>query len=309
MTPRQLTALLAMAAIWGGSFLYVRVLIDAGIAPTGISGIRTVVGMLSLLPVAIAMRRQFPRDGRTWLALLALGFLNFAVPWTLVAMSEEHIPSGVASIVNSAMPLWTAIFAVALIRNERLTAVQVMGLVLGFLGVVALLGEDLADLGGDSARGVALMLLATACAGLSSVIIRRWLLHVPPLPLTIGQVGFASCMLVPLAIGSGAYDGASFGLKEAASALALGGLGSGVAVVAFMWLIGQIGAVRAVVVTYLIPPIGVFLGWAVLDEPIGWNLVLGLSLVAGGVALVQGVPVLRPILRPAQSRPMPAEIE
>lgn len=290
MTPRQLAALLFMAVIWGGSFLYVRVLVDAGVQPTGVSAIRTVVGVISLLPFALWARDQFPRDWRTWLALCGLGVINFVAPWTLVAISQQHIPSGVASIVNSAMPLWTAIFTIALLRADPLRPVQFAGLVLGFLGVVALLGSDLRDLTGDAAAGVGAMLLATALAGLSTVIIRRWLGHVAPIALTVGQVGFAAVLLLPFALATRAYSGVHFGAAEFASAAALGALGSGIAVVAFMWLIADAGAVRASVVTYIVPPIGVFLGWAILDEPIGWSLVLGLALIAGGVALVQGLP-------------------
>jgi drug/metabolite transporter (DMT)-like permease len=272
----------------------------------GVSALRTAIGTLTLLPVAVAARRLFPRDAGTWLAFALLGLLNFAAPWTLVALSQEHIPSSVASIVNSAMPFWTAIFAVMLVRNEKLGPVQLAGLLVGFLGVVALLGEGLGDLHGDSVEGVLLMLGATAFAGLSSVIIRRWLTYVAPLALTVGQVGFATVALVPVALLTGAYGDAHVGPGEIGSAIALGGLGSGLAVMIFMWLIAEIGPVRATVVTYIIPPIGVFLGWAVLGEPIGWNLVAGLLLIAAGVGLVQGIPGLRlglsapPRVRPAE---------
>lgn len=289
MTPRQLAALLFLAATWGGSFLYVRVLVDAGVEPLGVSAIRTGVGVATLLPFAVWARDQFPRDARTWLALCVLGVTNFIAPWTLVAISQQHIPSGVASIVNSAMPLWTAIFTVILLRADPLRPAQCAGLLLGFLGVVALLGDDLRHLSGDSTAGVGAMLFATAMAGISTVSIRRWMGHVAPIALTVGQVGSAAALLLPVAIGTGAYSGVHFGLPEIASAAAVGAVGSGVAVVAFMWLIADAGAVRASVVTYVVPPIGVFLGWAILDEPIGWSLVIGLALVAAGVALVQGV--------------------
>lgn len=289
MTSRQLSTLLLLAAIWGGSFLYVRVLVDAGMAPSGVAALRTSIGAVVLLPFLVAARRSIPRDAHTWLWMLGLGALNFAAPWLLVAMSQERIPSGVAAIVNSAMPFWAAIFAVMLTRGEPLRRRQVAGLIVGFLGVVALLGEGLASLRTDAMLGIGFMLLGTACAGLSSVIIRRWLGHVAPIPLTVGQLGFASAMLLPFAFAQGAYRDVETGAGEIASALALGALGSGLAVVLYMWLISQVGAVRSTVVTYIIPPIGVFLGWAVLDEPIGWNLVAGLGLVAVGVALVQGV--------------------
>ncbi|MCC7363470.1 MAG: DMT family transporter [Dehalococcoidia bacterium] len=297
MTSRQLAALLLTACIWGGSFLYIRVLVDAGVEPIGVAAIRTTIGGLSLLPFAWMARDRFPRQPRTLAVLGVLSLTNFAVPWTLVAVSEEHINSSVASIVNSAMPFWTAIFAVILTRADKLAGAQVAGLTLGFLGVAALLGSDITDVGGSSMTGIVLMLAATAFAGVSSVAIRRWMSQVHPLPLAFGQIAGASALLLPAALLSGAYTGAEAGAAEVGSALALGGLGSGFAIVIFMWLISSAGPVRAAVVTYIIPPIGVFLGWAVLDEPIGWNLVAGLALIAAGVALVQGVPGLRPWIR------------
>jgi len=306
VTPRQLVALLSLAGIWGASFLYIRVLVDGGFEPTGVSAGRTAIGVLTLLPFAWASRDAFPRDGRTWAALALLGITNFAAPWTLVAVSQEHIPSSVASIVNSAMPLWAAIFSALVVRTERLAGLQVVGLLLGFLGVVALVGADPGDLGGDSTLGIAIMLIATAMYGGSTVAIRRYMSHVTPVALTVGQVGFAAIALAPIALATGAFEGATFGAAEISAVVALGALSSGMAIVLFMWLIREVGPVRASVVTYLMPPIGVFLGWAVFSEPIGWNLVVGLLLIATGVALVQGIVRVpgRVRVAPAQAQPI-----
>lgn len=263
--------------------------------------------MLTLVPFAWASRHAFPRDRRTWAALAALGVVNFAAPWTLVALSQEHIPSSVASIVNSAMPLWAGIFSAILIRSERLTAIQVAGLMLGFLGVVAIMGADLGDFGGDSVLGVTIMLLATSMYGSSTVFIRRYMSHVTPVALTVGQVGFAAILLLPLAFATGAFEEAAFGGAEISAVLALGALSSGLAIVLFMWLIREVGPVRASVVTYMMPPIGVFLGWAVFSEPIGWNLLVGLLLIATGVALVQGLPGFATRLRVASAQAQPVK--
>jgi len=294
MTNRQLAALLSLGLIWGASFLFIRVLADAGVAPLGISGGRTAFGLATLAPFAWFARRQFPRTTRTWMALAALGLVNFALPWTLFGFGEKHVSSGTASIINSGMPLWSAVFATILIRTERLTPVRAGGLLLGFAGVTVIMGTDL---GGGSVRGMLAIVLATLSYGFSGVSIRRWLGHVPALPLTIGQIGFACLMLMPAAIATGAYSGASMGAAEWSSLVLLGAAGSGFAVAVYMWLIAQVGAVRAAVVTYLMPPIGVTLGWLLLDESIGWNLVVGLVLIILGVAVVQGVPIARLVAR------------
>ena len=291
MTHRQIAALFSLGLIWGASFLFIRVLADAGVAPLGISAGRTAFGLATLAPFAWFARRQFPRARRTWLALAGLGMVNFALPWTFFGFGEKHVSSGAASVINSGMPMWAAVFSTILIRTDRLTPARIAGLLLGFAGVIAVMGADLGDFGGNSVRGMLAIVLATVCYGFSGVAIRRWLGHVPALPLTIGQIGFACLLLMPAALATGAYSGASMGGAEWTSLILLGAAGSGIAVAVYMWLIAQVGAVRAAVVTYLMPPIGVSLGWLLLDEAIGWNLVAGLALIVLGVALVQGVPL------------------
>ncbi|MCE7928433.1 MAG: DMT family transporter [Dehalococcoidia bacterium] len=289
MTTRQVAALLTLALVWGASFLFIRVLADADVQALGISSGRTALGLATLVPFAWIARRQFPRDGRTWMALAGLGFANFALPWSLYGYGEHHVESGVASIINSGMPLWAAIFSVMLIRADDFSRARVLGLALGFGGVVAVMGGGTSGVDGESLRGMLAMVGATVCYAFSSVSIRRWLGHVPALPLTIGQIGFAACFLAPVALATGAFDDARMGAAEWGSLLTLGAAGSGFAVVIYMWLIGEVGAVRAAVVTYMMPPIGVTLGWLLLDEPVGWNLLVGLALIVAGVALVQGV--------------------
>ncbi|MBI5946694.1 MAG: DMT family transporter [Chloroflexi bacterium] len=305
MTPRQLIALSAVAAIWGGSFLFVRVLINAGVEPLGVSAGRVCFGLVGLIPFAFIARRRFPRSWRTLAAIAALGVTNFALPWSFNAFGQRDIPSGVASIANASMPLWTAIFSTALIKGDHLGRGRIAGLFLGFSGVVVLALNDTGGLGSHSTRGLAFVVTATMCYGISSVSIRRWLREVPAIPLTVGQIGVAAVILMPLALASGAYDHASLGANEWASFLALGLAGSGFTVVIYMWLINQVGAVRASVVTYLLPPIGVFLGWLVLDESVGWDLFAGLGLIVGGVALVQGAPLAKALARAGRS-PAPA---
>ncbi|MEP7217257.1 MAG: DMT family transporter, partial [Anaerolineaceae bacterium] len=108
----------------------------------------------------------------------------------------------------------------------------------------------------------------------------------------------ATLYLWPAALSTGAFASAELGAGQWGSLLALGCAGSGIGVIGYMWLIGEVGPIRAAVVTYLIPPIGVFLGWLVLGEPIGWNLLGGLACVVAGVGLVQGLPVRGRVRRP-----------
>ena len=291
MTGRQLTVLLVLGFIWGASFLFIKVLVDDGVGPIGVSAGRTVLGSLSLAPVAFASRRQLPRERRVWALIALLGLVNFALPWTLFAVAAEHAPSGASSIANSSQPLWAAIIVTLFLRADRLTGVRALGLAVGFLGVIVLMGKDLLDAGSSGSVAILIMLLATFCYACSAVTIRRYLGGVAPVFLAAGQIAFAALCLVPLALVLGQAPGPSIGGSGLLALLLLGGANSGIAVTGYMWLIREVGPVRAAVVTYVMPPVGVTLGWLVLDEPLGWNLLGGLVCVVIGVALVQQLPL------------------
>ena len=283
--------LVGLALVWGGSFLFIRVLLDGDIDPLGVSAARLAVGVIVLSPVAYALRGQLPGDVRTWSLLAFMGIVNFAVPWTLIPLGQQHIPSGVASIANSCTPLWASLFAATLMAGERLTARRVAGLALGISGVGVLVVEDVAGVGAAGAWGIFAVVLSTVLYGASVVFIRTRLPHVPPIGLAFGQIGSASIVMVPAALLAGSFEGASLGAREWSSLLVLGAFGSAIGPMLYMTLITELGPVRASVVTYLIPPVGVFLGWLALDEPLGWHLLAALALIISGVALVQNVPV------------------
>jgi drug/metabolite transporter (DMT)-like permease len=194
-----------------------------------------------------------------------------------------------ASIANSTAPLWAALLAVAFLRTDALTPRRATGLAVGFSGIVFLAGPaSLARLSGE-AFGVGLVLLSTLSYAASAIVIRRSLVALDPALVAFGQVAAAAAVLLPFGLVAGGLGAADWSWHVAASAAALGVLGSGAAVALYMGLIQQIGAVRSTLVTYLIPPWGVFFGWALLDEPIGWNVFAGLIAILAGVLIVQGV--------------------
>jgi drug/metabolite transporter (DMT)-like permease len=295
MNSRQTAALVTIASIWGASFLFIKVLIDDGVEPLGVSAGRTLLGALVLVP--LALRRgpsSFRLPPRTWAGLAILGLVQFAIPWTLFGIAEKHAPSGVASIANATNPLWAALLAMVFLQADRLSGPRAIGLGLGFAGVVVLMGGDIAKLDAAGIGAVLLMVLATMCYAASTTSIRRWFGHVPALPLAAVQVSFAALFLMPAALTTGAYSQAHFEAATWLSLAALGVFASGLSVALYMGLIHEVGPVRASVATYLIAPVGVLLGWLVLDESLGWNLFGGLACVIAGVALVQGVGLRRP---------------
>lgn len=287
MTPRQIAMLALITVIWGGSFLFIKVLVNAGAEPLGVAFGRATLGAVALTPIVLLLKVPFPR-GRRLAILVGLAALNFALPWTMIAFGQQYTTSAMGSISNSSMPLWVTLLAAWMLPNSGLNGSTIAGILLGFAGVLVLLAPDLANSDLDALRGVPVMVLATTFYALSSIIIRTRLTGVHPIAMTYVQIaGAAAFLFVPMALTKG-YAGVDWSPGVIASLVMLGALGSGVAVAAYMWLIGVVGPVKASVTTYLMPFVGVTLGWLVLEEGIGLSVFAGLALVIAGIALVQG---------------------
>ena len=251
-----------------------RVLVVAGMEPFGVSGARCLLGTIALAPLAVLLRGRFPRDRKTWTWLVALGLFNFAIPWTLFSLGQKHVPSGIGSIANSALPLSAAVISTIMIKTERLGPTRIVGLLLGFAGVLVVVSGRVDGLDEESLLGIPPMLLATLFYGVCIVSIRKYLSHVPALPLTFAQIGVAALALMPLALATGSFSDVSMGWQEWTSLLVLGVAGSGLTPVLYMWLIGEVGPVRAGVATYLMPPVGLLLGRVFLGEAVGWSMIV-----------------------------------
>jgi drug/metabolite transporter (DMT)-like permease len=209
-----------------------------------------------------------------------------AVPFTLIGWAEEHIESGTASVLNSSMPLFTALFAAVVLMEERFTAARAAGLTLGFLGVAVLTGGGVSDLGDSSLLGSLAMIGAAACYGAAAVFARTLLRQHDPLGLSGAQLAVGSLLLLPAVFATDGVPDYSLSVEAWLSLLALGVAGTGIGVAMYMWLIDNVGSVRSSLVTYVVPVVGLFLGWAVLDESIGAHTIVGFVLIIAGVAAV-----------------------
>jgi len=287
MTARQAAVLAVVTLIWGGSFLFMKVMVNAGAEPLGVAFGRAALGAVALTPLVFILRVPFPR-GRQLAILVVLAALNFALPWTLIAFGQQYTSSAMGSISNSSMPLWVTLLAAWMLPNSELNSSTIAGILLGFAGVVVLTTPDLVSSDLSALRGVPVMVIATMFYALSSIVIRTRLTGVHPIGMTYVQIaGAATFLALPMAATRG-YAGIDWSPGVIGSLVARGALGSGVAVAGYMWLIGVAGPVKASVTTYLMPFVGVTLGWLVLDESIGWSVFAGMVLVIAGVALVQG---------------------
>jgi drug/metabolite transporter (DMT)-like permease len=282
---RALVVLLALGCIWGSSFLFIEVLVDET-GPIEVATGRLGIGALAIFGFIGLRRIRMEWSGSLLARVAVLALVANILPFALIAWGQEHIESGTASVLNSTMPIFTSVFAAAFLWEERFSPARMTGLLLGFLGVFVLTGKDALDVTDSGVLGQFAIVAAAACYAVGSVASRVLLRSTDPLSLSALQVAAGAALSIPLLfLISGTPD---YGLSAEAwlALLALGAGSTGIAYVAYLWLIDVTGSVRASLVTYIIPIVGLFLGWAVLDEGIGANTLLGAALIIGGVAIV-----------------------
>ncbi len=294
MNPRALIILFALGGVWGASFLFIKVLVEET-QPLEVVAGRLLFGALAVAAIMLArgmrLRWSAPLLGKV--SLMAM--MSNVAPFALIAWAEVHIASGAASVLNSTMPLFTAVFAAAFLAEEHMTPARVASLMVGFLGVVVLTGDGVLDITSSDALGSLAVVAAAACYGAGAVYARTLLRSENPLNLSGLQLLAGTALSIPLLLAVEGTPDYSLSLEAWLSLLALGLMGSGVAYVAYLWLVDHVGSVRTSLVTYIIPAVGLLLGWAVLDESIGLNTAVGAALIVLGVAgVMRGQAPARP---------------
>ena len=284
MKPRDLLDLTLLAALWGGSFLFMRYAVpDFGVVP--LIWLRVALASVCLLPLLL-LKRQFGALRQQAGALTVMSLFNSGLPFLLIAWATLSITAGLASIMNAMTPVFTALIG-ALWLGDRLDGRRSLGLLLGLAGV-ALLAADKADFRpGGSGWAIVAMLLATACYGFAANHTRRYLQGVPALVNAAGtQIVSALVLLVP-ALWS--WPDHLPGLGPWLAVLVLGVACSALAYLLFFRLIANVGAGRAVTVTFLVPVFGTLWGALFLGEPVTASMLAGGAVVLLGTGLATGV--------------------
>lgn len=284
MKPRDLLDLTLLAALWGGSFLFMRYAVpDFGVVP--LIWLRVALASICLLPLLL-LKRQFGVLRRQAGALTVMGLFNSGLPFLLIAWATLSITAGLASIMNAMTPVFTALIG-ALWLGDRLDGRRSLGLLLGLAGV-ALLAADKADFRpGGSGWAIVAMLLATACYGFAANHTRRYLQGVPALVNATGTQLVSALVLLPPALWS--WPERMPGLGPWLAALVLGVACSALAYLLFFRLIARVGASRAVTVTFLVPVFGTLWGALFLGEPVTVSMLAGGAVVLLGTGLATGV--------------------
>ncbi|MFF9624054.1 DMT family transporter [Streptomyces griseosporeus] len=279
----------ALSLIWGFSFLLIKVGTD-GFAPFQVTLGRLVFGT-AVLALAMAVKRErLPREARTWAHLTVAAFFLNALPFSLFAYAELTIPSTLAGICNATSPLWGMALSLVALSEDRPTRVRVAGLGLGFLGVLTVLGAWQGFSGLD-ATGTALALLASLSYPVGWIYVRRTLAGTghSHLSLTGAQLLLATAQLAivtPLFTPFPTH----LPLLPLLAVVALGALGTGVAMLIQYGIVAEVGPTTAQMVTYFIPVIATAAGVALLGESLRWSTPVGALIVLAGAALTQVKP-------------------
>ncbi len=296
---------LALAAIWGSSFVCIKVLGEV-LAPLHVALARSALGAATLGFVLAIRGERLPARGIVWAHLALVAVLMNVVPFTLFAYGEQHVSSILAGLWNGTTPLLTLVVVLFVLRDDRPDARKVRGLAGGFAGLVVLLAPW-SGLGGDELRGHLACFAAAGCYAFGVPVTRRYLSGRPEsgVSLAAGQLGLATLGLAVLAP-FGAASAGTFGLEEGAALLVLGALGSGVAYVLTHQIVRAAGPTTFSTVTYVIPVFSTALGVVLLGEPLGWNEPVGAAIVLGSVWLAQRGPAGAVLRRPrSASAPSP----
>ncbi|WKZ46747.1 MAG: DMT family transporter [Anaerolineales bacterium] len=289
MKPKHWLVFITLGAIWSSSFLWIKIGVQ-DIGPMALTAFRMLFGAVTAFAIGVYQKVEWPRDLRTWIIFGILGPTSLAIPIFLISWGEQTIDSAVASILNATVPLFTIVIAHFMLNDDKMTAPKVIGLLIGFAGVVVLLSKDLTVGAHNSVIGQAAVILASLFYGGSAVFARKLTQHVQgtvrgAMPL----ITSALFMWAVAPLVEKPFEFPSLSITWVAL-LWLGVLGSGLAVLMLWYLIHEVGPTRASLVTYLFPVGGVILGVIFLGEQLSWQLVAGSVLIAASLAVVNWKP-------------------
>jgi drug/metabolite transporter (DMT)-like permease len=301
MSRRGWLAFAAMSVIWGVPYLFIKIAVEHGMAPGSLAWARVALGALVLLALAWRAGTLHTVNGR-WRWIAAYAVAEISIPFTMIANGEQHVPSSLAAIIIASVPLIGAVLAMRFDHAERPTPIRALGLAIGFSGVIALVGLDIAG-NRTELLGAGAILLAAVGYAVGPMIAKHRLADLDPRATMGASLAVATVVLAPDAALDRPHRLPSAGAITAV--VVLGIVCTAVAFVIFVVLIREAGTSRATVITYVNPVIAVALGVLVLGERPGAGAAAGLLLILGGSWLSTGggrPALLRRSLAPGRPR-------
>jgi len=295
---------LALGFFWGSSYLFIKLAVGS-FGTFTLVAVRLLFGAGLLWTVVVLSRVELPRQPRMYGHLAVMATINIAIPFALITWAERSVDSSIAAILTAAVPLFVILLAPFFLPDEPIRVNGLAGLVVGFVGVIILAGRDLSGSGGELLGAVALIgaALSYACGAIYA---RRNVRGLRPMVPAVFQVSFAFVIMTTLAF---LFEHPLASTPDATAIFSivwLGLLGSGLAYLCFFRLLGPWGATRLTMVSYVIPVVGIVLGFTILQETIDGRVVLGTALILAGIGLVNSSHGRRRLFG---RRPEPSSVE
>lgn len=289
MKLKNFLLLVLLAALWGPSFLFIKVAV-AEIPPLTLVLGRVGIAAVLLTLFLLVQGKSLPRSRTVWRHLAVMGLVHNTIPFVLFGWGEQYIDSALASILNGTTPLFTIVLAHYFVADDRLTPKKVSGVLIGFAGLILLILPSFSDGIEATTWGLLAVALAAALYGVAIVYSRNNLRGLPPLVAPAGQMIMATIYLLPLSL----LVDRPFSLPPLSpnviwAMVALGVLGTAFSFVVFYRLLETAPASYVSMTTYIIPVFGVILGVLVLNEQLTWHAYAGFILILLGVMIVNGV--------------------
>lgn len=286
MSARNWGLLLLLSLLWGSSFFFYKVLVAALPPVTVVLG-RVGIAAIALNLWLLAQGTVMPLSPRLWLRFLVLGLLNNAIPFVLIAWGETRITSGMASILNATTPIFMVVLTHFLTHDEKLTTGKVVGIGFGFAGTAVLVGPD-AFAGGSQVWGELAVVAASCVYAFAGVYSRRFT-GLPALQAATGQITGAAILLVPLSLlVDHPWTFPLPGWEIWGSFLAIALLNTAFAYFIYYKMLATAGVTYISLCTFIIPPLALVLGAVVLGEHITLNALIGMAIIALGLAAIDG---------------------
>jgi drug/metabolite transporter (DMT)-like permease len=285
--------LITLSVLWGGSFFFVGVAV-AELPPLTIVTLRVGLAAITLWVIVLIMGLRPPKSIKIWLAFIGMGLLNNVIPFSLIVWGQTHIASGLASVLNATTPLFGVVVAGLLLADERATPLKLVGVVVGFLGVVMMIGVPTLDMVGHGATLAQIAILVAALSyAFAGVFGRRFKgMGLSPVVIAAGQVTGSSLVLAPVALYIDGLptllgtDAPSLGTWVAILTLAV--FSTALAYVLYFKILASAGATNIMLVTLLVPVSAILLGSFFLHEALEWVHFVGMGLIAMGLAVIDG---------------------
>lgn len=288
MNAKVWAMLILLSVLWGGSFFFVGVAVNE--LPTlTIVALRVVIAAITLWMIVLIIGLPIPRSLKLWCMFLAMGLLNNVIPFLLIVWGQAQIASGLASILNAATPIFTVIVAAIFLTDERPTQLKVIGVTIGFLGVVMMIGLPALDTGENLLAQLAVV-TATLSYAFAGVYGRKFKSqNINPIVIAAGQVTASSLVLLPIAL---TVDGVTT-LNQASSStwismIGLAVMSTAIAYALYFKILELAGATNVLLVTLLVPVSAILLGSLFLDESLQLIHFIGMAMIALGLSFIDG---------------------